>query len=159
MYDCIRVPSPLGTLTLRAEGEFLTAVVLDGQRYASAHLAGESRERETPPLRAARDWLARYFAGERPRPEELPLAPRGTAFQRRVWRELAAIPWGETDSYGAIARRLGSSARAVGGAVGKNPLLIVLPCHRVLGADGAVTGFAAGTEIKKKLLALEGVGR
>ena len=157
MYDWIRVPSPLGTLTLAAEGEALTAVVLDGQKYEALHLDGEGCERETPALAAARAWLARYFAGERPEPGELRLAPRGTAFQRRVWRELLEIPWGETRSYGEIARRLGSSGRAVGSAVGRNPLLIVVPCHRVLASDGALAGFAAGVENKRKLLEGEGV--
>jgi len=156
MYDYIRYPSPLGTLTLRAEGEALTAVVIEGQQYAALHLAGEGREQETPALKKARLWLDRYFAGERPDPAELTLSPAGTDFQKRVWRELAAIPYGETDTYGAIASRLGSSARAVGSAVGRNPLSIVVPCHRVVAADGGLNGYAGGLDNKEKLLRLEG---
>ena len=152
MFDYIRYASPLGTLILAAEDGALTAIVLEGQKYADQHLAGEGNERETPALREAKDWLTRYFAGERPDPAELRLSPKGTDFQRRVWRELLTIPYGATESYGAIARRLSSSARAVGGAVGRNPLLIVVPCHRVLAGSGALTGFAAGVENKRWLL-------
>ena len=152
MFDYIRYASPLGPLILAAEGEALTAIVLEGQKYEARHLAGEGLERETPALREARDWLTRYFQGGRPDPAELRLSPKGTDFQRRVWRELLTIPYGATESYGAIARRLGSSARAVGGAVGRNPLLIVVPCHRVLAESGALTGFAAGVENKRRLL-------
>src|SRR5205807_8092287 len=87
---------------------------------------------------------------------DLPLAPSGTPFQRRVWDELLTIPFGETLSYGALAERLGSSARAVGGAVGSNPICVIIPCHRVIGADGSLTGFAFGTDMKRALLELEG---
>ena len=157
MYDYIRYASPLGMLTVAAEGAALTALVIDGQKYAERHLSGRGREMETPVLRQARLWLDRYFAGECPTPDDLPLAPKGTPFQQRVWRELLAIPCGGTDSYGAIAARLGSSGRAVGSAVGRNPLSILIPCHRVLGADGRLTGYAGGLENKEKLLRLEGV--
>ena len=87
----------------------------------------------------------------------LPLAPKGTEFQRRVWQALRAIPYGRTTTYGALAVQLGSSARAVGGAVGRNPLSILIPCHRVLGVDGSLTGYAGGPENKAKLLRLEGI--
>ena len=156
MYDYILYPSPLGMLTLAAEGDALTALVIDGQKYAERHLAGEGRERETPALQRARLWLDRYFAGERPASAELPLSPKGTVFQKRVWQELLHIPYGATDTYGALAARLGSSARAVGSAVGRNPLSILIPCHRVLAADGGLTGYAGGLENKEKLLKLEG---
>ena len=155
MFDYIRYASPLGTLILAAEDEALTAIVLEGQKYEARHLAGEGLERESPALREAKDWLTRYFAGERPDPAELRLSPKGTDFQRRVWRELLTIPYGATESYGAIARRLGSSARAVGGAVGRNPIALIVPCHRVMGADGSLTGYAGGLERKQWLLALE----
>ena len=155
MFDYTRYASPLGTLILAAEDGALTAIVLEGQKYAARHLAGEGLERESPALREAKDWLTRYFAGERPDPAELRLSPKGTDFQRRVWRELLTIPYGATESYGAIARRLGSSARAVGGAVGRNPLLIVVPCHRVLASDGSLHGYAGGLERKQYLLKLE----
>lgn len=157
MYDYIRYPSPLGMLTVAAEGEALTALVIDGQKYAERHLAGEGRERETPVLRAARRWLDAYFAGQAPDGASLPLSPRGTVFQQSVWQELRKIPYGQTESYGALAMRLGISARAVGGAVGRNPLSILIPCHRVLAADGSLTGYAGGLENKKKLLRLEGI--
>ncbi len=157
MFDYIRYDSPLGTLTVAAEGRALTALVIEGQKYEALHLAGESRERETPVLYAARIWLDRYFAGERPDPADLPLSPKGTAFQQRVWRELMTIPYGRTESYGSLAARLGSSGRAVGGAVGRNPLSVMIPCHRVLGSDGRLCGYAGGLENKKKLLKLEGI--
>ena len=159
MYDYIRYHSPLGLLIVAAKGETLTALVFEGQKYARQHLAGEGQERETPVLRAARRWLDAYFAGERPDAAALPLAPRGTDFQRMVWQELRTIPYGETRSYGEIAARLGSSARAVGSAVGRNPISLIIPCHRVLGAKGALTGYAGGLERKEALLALEGVRR
>ena len=157
MYDYIRYASPLGMLTVAAEGDALTALVIDGQKHAERHLAGEGRELETPILRTARLWLDRYFAGARPGPADLPCVPKGTAFQKRVWTELLTIPYGHTDTYGAIARRLGSSARAVGSAVVRNPLSVMIPCHRVLAADGGLTGYAGGVENKEKLLRLEGI--
>ena len=157
MYDYIRYRSPLGMLIVAAEGEALTALVFEGQKYARQHLAGEGQERETPVLRAARLWLDAYFAGERPDAAAQPLSPRGTNFQQTVWQELRAIPYGETCRYGEIAVRLGSSARVVGSAVGRNPISLIIPCHRVLGAKGALTGYAGGLERKKALLALEGV--
>ena len=159
MYDYIRYRSPLGMLIVAAKGETLTALVFEGQKHAGRHLAGEGQERETPVLRAARLWLDAYFAGTRPDAAALPLSPRGTDFQRAVWQELRTIPYGETRSYGEIAARLGSSARAVGSAVGRNPISLIIPCHRVLGAKGALTGYAGGLERKEALLALEGVRR
>ena len=156
MYDYIRYCSPLGLLTIAAEGDDLTALVMEKQKYADRHLAGEGRECETPVLHMAKCWLDDYFAGENPVLSALPLSPRGTAFQQAVWQELKKIPYGKTDSYGAIASRLGSSARAVGSAVGRNPISILIPCHRVLAADGSLTGYAGGLENKEKLLRLEG---
>ncbi|MBQ8091807.1 MAG: methylated-DNA--[Pyramidobacter sp.] len=98
-----------------------------------------------------------YFTGGGPDPSELPLTLSGTPFQNRVWSELINIPYGRVETYGAIAARLGSSARAVGGAVGRNPISIVVPCHRVLGSSGSLTGYAGGLENKIRLLRLEGV--
>ena len=156
MYDYIRYSSPLGMLTVAAEGGAVTALVIEGQKYADRHLAGEGRECETPVLCRARCWLDDYFAGKNPDASALPLSPGGTAFQQAVWQELRKIPYGETESYGAVAARLGSSARAVGSAVGRNPISLIIPCHRVLAADGGLTGYAGGLENKKKLLRLEG---
>ena len=156
MYDYIRYASPLGMLTVAAEDGRLTALVIDGQKYAEHHLSGEGRERETPTLQSARLWLDRYFHGENPDISLLPLSPKGTDFQQRVWKELLDIPYGQTVSYGQLASALGSSARAVGSAVGRNPLSVLIPCHRVLAADGGLTGYAGGLENKAKLLQLEG---
>ncbi len=156
MTQWIRMTSPVGELTLTAEGDRLTGVILRGQRGEERLLPREGREEETPVLARARRWLERYFAGERPHPRELPLAPRGTAFQRRVWRELETLSPGETVTYGELARRVGSSPRAVGRAVGANPLSIIVPCHRVVGAGGRLTGYAGGLERKQFLLELEG---
>lgn len=156
MYDYIQYDSPLGRLTVAAEGEALTALVIEGQKYEARHLAGEGQQRETPVLQAARLWLDRYFAGENPPVSALKLAPKGTDFQRRVWDALLEIPYGGTDTYGALAARLNSSARAVGSAVGRNPISVIIPCHRVLAADGGLAGYAGGLENKKKLLTLEG---
>ena len=109
-------------------------------------------------LKPASDALAEYFAGER-RDFDLPLAPAGTSFQKRVWAELVKIPYGTTCSYGALAAKIGqpNASRAVGLANGKNPIAIVIPCHRVIGSDGSLTGFAAGTDVKRVLLEIEGV--
>ena len=156
MYDYVYYNSPLGTLTIAAENDALTALVIEGQKYEELHLAGEGRERATPVLQEAKAWLDRYFTGVLPDLAELPLAPKGTAFQQRVWRELLTIPCGRTESYGSLAARLGSSARAVGSAVGRNPISVIIPCHRVIGADGNLTAYAGGLENKRKLLALEG---
>ncbi|MEV1002852.1 methylated-DNA--[protein]-cysteine S-methyltransferase [Nonomuraea sp. NPDC050202] len=115
--------------------------------------------REPVAFAEAERQLGEYFAGERTS-FDLPLGPRGTAFQERVWAELAELPYGTTISYGALAARVGAPAdriRAVGAAVGANPLLVLLPCHRVVAADGALTGYAGGLERKRALLTLEGV--
>ena len=157
MYNYIRYRSPLGMLTVTAEGGTLTALVIDGQKYADRHLAGKGTEHETPVLHAAKLWLDAYFSRGAPDTTDLPLSPKGTAFQKKVWRELLNIPYGATDTYGALAGRLGSSARAVGSAVGRNPISIIIPCHRVLAADGSLTGYAGGLENKEKLLRLEGI--
>ena len=160
--DCaVCYDSPLGRLTLTASDAGLTGAWLPGQKYAPDPLppAGE----ETAVLAAARQWLDEYFAGTRPAPDRLPLCPRGSAFRQAVWQCLLCIPYGQTVSYGALARqaaaRLGReklSARAVGGAVGHNPLSIFVPCHRVVGADGSLTGYAGGLEKKRWLLRWEG---
>lgn len=152
-----RIASPVGELTLASDGEALTGLWIAGQKYHSAGLGADALEAELPVFAAAADWLERYFAGERPEPSELPLSPRGSEFRRSVWRLLEKIPSGQLTTYGEIARALGAGARAVGGAVGHNPISIIIPCHRVVGAGGAPTGYAAGLDIKLKLLALEGV--
>lgn len=156
MYDYITYESPVGELTIAAEGDNITALVLAGQKYIDEHLSGDGRQNKTPALEAAREWLDKYFAGECPDPSDLALDPHGTDFRKKVWKELIAIPYGSTISYGEIAERLGSSARAVGSAVGRNPVSIIIPCHRVIGADGSITGYAGGLDNKKWLLSHEG---
>ena len=148
------VDSPLGRLALRAEGGCLTGLYLPNQRHAPAIPPALPDTPGDPALRAAAQWLEAYFAGGRPE-VDVPLSPVGTPFQRAVWRALTEIPYGETVSYGALAARLASAPRAVGGAVGRNPISILIPCHRVVGADGRLTGYAGGLAAKEALLRLE----
>ena len=154
-------PSPVGKLYLAAEEEKLIGLWLEGQKYFPKDL-GEQKE-DALPFPETKRWLDRYFNGERPSPEELLLAPKGSDFRQAVWEELLNIPYGELVTYGAIAgnvaEKLGlpsMSAQAVGGAVGHNPISIIIPCHRVVGSDGSLTGYAGGVEKKKTLLSLEG---
>ncbi|MCW3049773.1 MAG: ogt [Solirubrobacterales bacterium] len=148
------LPSPLGPVLLTGGDAGLTRVLLDGPDPAPEWVRDDARFTE-----AARQ-LGEYFAGARTA-FDLPLRAAGTAFEQRVWDELRRIPYGETTSYGALARRLGhpGAARAVGRANGRNQLAIVVPCHRVIGASGALTGYAGGLERKRALLALERTGR
>jgi methylated-DNA-[protein]-cysteine S-methyltransferase len=154
------VASPIGPLTLVAAGGTLAGVYMDAQRHlpdtvASAWPAGQDGP-DAAPLDAAARELAEYFAGERTE-FDLPLAMAGTDFQRRVWAALREIPYGETVSYGELARGIGkeSASRAVGLANGKNPVAIIVPCHRVVGSDGSLTGYGGGLDRKRFLLALE----
>ncbi|MBO7489614.1 MAG: methylated-DNA--[protein]-cysteine S-methyltransferase [Bacteroidales bacterium] len=140
--------SPIGDIALDSDGSALT-----GLRFADNQ--GVADFAEAPVFEAAVRWLDRYFAGGIP-DFEPPLRMIGTPFQQSVWRELMTIPYGQTATYGDIARRIGCrSAQAVGGAVGRNPIAIIVPCHRVVGADGSLTGYAYGLEIKQQLLQLE----
>jgi methylated-DNA-[protein]-cysteine S-methyltransferase len=150
-------------MTLAERRGALVGAWFDGQAHDRAGL-GSSREvevGESGALVEAASWLDRYFAGEDPGAAPH-LSPTGTTFQQTVWRELAGIPYGQTTTYGAIARHMGEtsnravSACAVGVAVGRNPLPVFLPCHRVIGADGNLTGYAGGLERKRALLDLEG---
>ena len=157
--------SPIGMLTMTSDGAHLTGLWIEGQKYFMAGLAREMlRKEKTPALEQAKRWLDRYFAGEHPVPAELPLLPAGTVFQRGVWKRLCQISWGKSVTYGEIAREIACaagrehfSAQAVGGAVGRNPISIVIPCHRVLGAAGELTGYAGGLWRKEWLLRWEGV--
>lgn len=158
-----RYESPLGTLTIAGDGDGLRGLWMEGQKYFGFGL-GETWENrdDLPVFGQARAWLDAYFSGQRPEPAALPLNPAGSAFRRAVWDILLAIPYGGTLSYLDIARRIAqasgrpSSARAVGGAVGHNPLSLIIPCHRVVGADGSLTGYAGGLERKRWLLRHEG---
>ena len=155
-----QMPSPVGRLTLAATARGLAAVLWDGDDPRRVPLGPAVAAPDHPVLRDAVLQLEDYFAGAR-RAFDLPLDFHGTAFQRRVWAELLLIPFGETRSYGQIARKLGDPnlMRAVGAANGRNPISIVAPCHRVIGAAGQLTGFAGGLASKRFLLALEGVGQ
>lgn len=187
--------SPVGRLTLASDGEALTGLWIEGQKYYLGGLKELPPRREDLPVFAqAKDWLDRYFAGEKPRPKELPLRPEGSGFRKMIWRYLTEIPYGELTTYKELARRAAAekersarnaggeectiraaggeerlaraageeehagsmSAQAVGGAVGHNPISIVIPCHRVVGTDGSLTGYAAGLDVKRRLLKLEG---
>jgi methylated-DNA-[protein]-cysteine S-methyltransferase len=151
------MPTPLGPMLLVAAGDALCGLYFAGQKYEPVPAADWQRRPDAPVLRAAREQLAAYFAGGLQR-FDLPLAPVGTAFQRSVWTAIAGVPWGATIAYRELAANAGhpASVRAVGAAVGRNPLSIVVPCHRIVGADGALTGYAGGLDRKRALLALEG---
>lgn len=151
MYCHTIFPSPLGDITVCASDD---AIV----RISFHEPPGDCPRQDTHfVLQSAVQWLARYFRGEAPEPSLLPLKPEGTAFQKAVWEKLLTIPYGKTTTYGAIARSFGKpmSAQAVGGAVGRNPIAIVIPCHRVIGTDRSLTGYAYGLERKQYLLNLE----
>lgn len=152
-----RITTPLGPMTLAATARGLAAALFDGQAHHPGVLAVPT-DPQHPLLAQAAQELAGYFAGQTRR-FEVPLDPAGTAFQQRVWLALRAIPPGGHTHYGAIAAQLQllQAARAVGAAVGRNPVAIVIPCHRVLGRNGSLTGYAAGLPRKQALLQLEGV--
>ena len=156
MALCCKYSSPLGEILIASRGEEITGLWFTGQKYDRAGLKDVvmAEPENSPALSAALRWLEEYFRGEELK-IEIALNPEGTAFQKRVWRELLTIPYGETLSYGALAKRLGSSPRAVGAAVGRNPISLLIPCHRVLGSDGSLTGYAGGVERKKFLLEQE----
>ena len=148
------VESPIGELLLVGDEEALHGLYIkQGRRPVRVEDSWQSAEQ---PFDAAREQLGEYFAGERAE-FELTLAPAGTPFQRLVWAALSAIPYGETISYGELARRIErpAASRAVGMANGRNPISIVVPCHRVIGADGTLTGYGGGMERKRFLLELE----
>jgi methylated-DNA-[protein]-cysteine S-methyltransferase len=153
--------SPLGGILLAADEIGLTGLWFDGQKYFARGLSPEREERELPVLLEAKRWLDIYFTGKEP--DFLPpLHSIGSAFRRSVWEILLQIPYGRTTTYGEIARRLAEkqklprmSAQAVGGAVGHNEISIIIPCHRVVGTNGSLTGYAGGVDKKVKLLELE----
>ena len=151
-------PSLVGLITLASDSASLAGLWLAGQKYHGYSIPGAMTEKDDLPIfDAAKQWLDRYFAGEKPTISELPLAPIGGAFRQSVWGILCEIPYGEVMTYGEIAKRLGCmSSQAVGGAVGHNPISIIIPCHRVVGANGSLTGYAGGVQTKIKLLELEG---
>lgn len=165
MYYRTSYDSPVGPLMLASDGTSLTGLWMEGQKYFGGAIREELVQRDDLPVFAmTRTWLERYFARERPDPSELPLAPRGGEFRQAVWELLCQIPYGELTTYGHLtkemAARLGRasmSAQAVGGAVGHNPISIIIPCHRVVGSGGSLTGYAGGIAAKLRLLEHEGV--
>lgn len=156
--------SPLGRILLAGDEQGLSGLWFEGAKYFAAGLAPEPQEGELPVFDRAKAWLDLYFGGADP--DFLPpLHVIGTPFQSAVWELLLKIPYGETTTYGelakAVAARMGlarMSAQAVGGAVGRNPVSLMIPCHRVLGANGSLTGYAGGVEKKRRLLDLEKYG-
>ncbi|MBD5101762.1 MAG: methylated-DNA--[protein]-cysteine S-methyltransferase [Subdoligranulum sp.] len=153
--------SPLGGITLASDGEALTGLWFDGQKYFLNTFCKEHEEKNLPIFEQTDHWLDLYFSGKVPGFTP-PLNPKATAFRKAVWDILLTIPYGQTMTYGEIASSLASqrglaqmSAQAVGGAVGHNPISIIIPCHRVVGSNGSLTGYAAGIERKVQLLTLE----
>ena len=165
MYNKSTYASPIGTLTLASDGENLIGLWIEGQKYHGDTIyTGMVTDNEHEIFKKTKKWLDRYFAGEKPSPTELPLAPIGSEFRKEVWDHLRKIPYGKLTTYSTIAKKIAinaekpqASSRAVGGAVGHNPISIIIPCHRVVGVKSSLTGYAAGVATKIKLLELEGV--
>lgn len=165
MYYSAKYESPVGIITLAGDGDNLVGLWIEGQKYFGGCVSEKMTEADTLFLfERVREWLDRYFRGERPSIRELPLCPLGGEFRQCVWKILCEIPYGEVTTYGEIAKkaatRMGKermSAQAVGGAVGHNPISIIIPCHRVIGTNGSLTGYAGGIDLKAKLLSHEGV--
>ena len=159
MFFTQRYVSPIGGILLAADEQGLTGLWFDGAKYFAANLPEKREEKRTPILDEAARWLDLYFAGRQPAFTP-PLHLVGSAFRQRVWKRLLEIPYGQTATYGALLGKE-MSAQAVGGAVGHNPVSIIVPCHRVVGVNGSLTGYAGGIDKKIRLLALEGadVGR
>ena len=167
MYYSTTHPSPVGLITLACDhdGKSLVGLWTEGQKYHGDTVPEAMLENNNIPIfGTAKKWLNRYFAGEKPDISELPLAPIGGAFRQSVWKILREIPYGQVTTYGGIAKKMAvkmgrdsMSSQAVGGAVGHNPISIIIPCHRVVGSNGSLTGFAGGIQMKLKLLEFEGV--
>ncbi|MFP3153185.1 methylated-DNA--[protein]-cysteine S-methyltransferase [Lachnospiraceae bacterium ZAX-1] len=165
MYYSTTYLSPVGLITLACDGDNLVGLWLDGQKYhADTIPEALTKKNDLPVFDATKKWLDRYFAKEKPTISKLPLAPMGGDFRQNVWNILCEIPYGEVTTYGDIAKKMAAkmgkdsmSSQAVGGAVGHNPISIIIPCHRVVGANGSLTGYAGGVATKAKLLELEEV--
>lgn len=164
MLYTMRYDSPVGELVLAQKKEALAGLWIVGQKYFPDFRQMETQEKaDSPILNQTKEWLDRYFRGEKPLIRELKLAPEGSEFRRAVWKLLCEIPCGEVTTYGELSRRIAAdrglermSAQAVGGAVSHNPISIIIPCHRVVGTDGSLTGYAGGLDRKVRLLQLEG---
>jgi methylated-DNA-[protein]-cysteine S-methyltransferase len=158
MNRFLRMQTPLGGMLLVSDGQALTGAYFNGQKYEATPQSDWAEDAALPVLVEARGQLLEYFADARST-FDVPLSAAGTPFQRQVWDALLRIPHGKTRTYGEIARMLGGreAVRAVGAAVGRNPISVIIPCHRVIGADGGLTGYAGGLDRKRSLLALEAV--
>jgi len=158
MIDYARFASPLGTILAAAKDGALVRLDFEDAKYAPRVAAGWRHAPNAQPFAQCERQLAEYFAGKRQR-FDLPLAAAGTEFQKRIWSGIARIAYGRTITYGELAARAGAagSARAAGAATGRNPIAIVVPCHRVVGSDGSLTGYAGGLARKTRLLEIEGV--
>lgn len=165
MYYSTTYSSPICKITLACDGKNLVGLWMEGQKYFGNTVPEKMTEKDDLPVFIeTKKWLDRYFAGEKPAIYELPLKPIGGGFRQEVWSILCDIPYGEVTTYGAIANKIAvrtskksMSSQAVGGAVGHNPISIIIPCHRVVGSNGSLTGYAGGVETKIKLLEHEGV--
>ncbi len=151
--------SPIGKMLLASKNGKLVGVWIKGQKYYLDQVNEQIQEKEEEILQKTRVWLTKYFKGENPRITELELAPVGSEFRQMVWKLLCEIPYGEVTTYGALAEKLAQkmkkskmSAQAVGGAIAHNPISIIIPCHRVVGANGGLTGYAGGIDKKQELL-------
>ena len=170
MYYSTTYPLPIGLVTLACSSAAcnsgsLVGLWIAGQKYFGHSVPEAMTEKDNMPVfDKTKKWLDSYFAGKKPAITALPLAPIGSAFRQEVWNILCAIPYGEVSTYGDIAKQIAAhrnlqsmSSQAIGGAVGHNPISIIIPCHRVIGSNGSLTGYAGGLAVKKKLLALEGI--
>jgi methylated-DNA-[protein]-cysteine S-methyltransferase len=158
-----RIKSPVGILTVSSDGKNISGLWIEGQKYFAKTLGKDVLEQNLPVFENAGKWLGIYFSGKEP-DFMPPLMPAGSPFQKAIWNILCKIPYGQTTSYGEIAKQFNlankgrhTSARAVGSAVGHNPVSILIPCHRVIGKNGDLTGYAGGLNIKLKLLQTEGI--
>lgn len=157
--------SPIGRLTLASDGENLVGLWVEDQRYFGGKLKEKFAKKESLEVFfETKKWLDEYFLGKNPSAGKLPLKPEGSEFQRKIWGFLREIPYGETTTYAEISKKVAAwmkrermSAQAVGGAIGRNPISVIIPCHRVVGTSGSLTGYASGIDNKIKLLKLEGV--
>ena len=158
-YDSI-----LGKLTIASGGENIIALWIEGQKYFADTIKNENiiKKDDISIFIKTKEWLDRYFRGERPDIKELKLSPKGSEFRQNVWKILCRIPYGQTITYGKIAKEIAKlmnknsmSAQAIGNAVGHNPISIIIPCHRVVGTNGGLTGYAGGIDKKRELLELE----
>jgi methylated-DNA-[protein]-cysteine S-methyltransferase len=156
MIRYARFSTPLGTMLATARGEALTGLYFEGQRYMPSIGPDWVEDGSSPALAQCRSQVTEYFEGRR-RAFDVALQPEGSEFQRRVWSEIARIPYGKTLTYAELAARAGApgSARAAGSATGRNPHTLIVPCHRVVGSDGSLTGYAGGVPRKMKLLEIE----